>query len=104
MPVLHLTLEKRWFDLIASGAKKIEYRIAKPYWQTRLQRGITPRSDFAEVHFRNGYRSYSPFMRVECHGIVWFDPSKTPAFEPKHGEILEGCQFGILLGAVLELR
>jgi hypothetical protein len=32
MKVLHLTLKKKWFDMIASGEKKEEYREIKPYW------------------------------------------------------------------------
>jgi len=33
---LHLTLKKKWFDMIASGEKKEEYRELKPYWVERL--------------------------------------------------------------------
>lgn len=33
---LHLTLKKKWFDMIASGEKKEEYREIKPYWSQRL--------------------------------------------------------------------
>jgi hypothetical protein len=36
MKVLHLTLKKKWFDMIASGEKKEEYREIKLYWMTRL--------------------------------------------------------------------
>jgi hypothetical protein len=36
MKVLHLTLKKRWFDMIASGEKTEEYREIKPYWAARL--------------------------------------------------------------------
>ncbi len=32
--VLHLTLKKTWFDMIASGEKREEYREMKPYWNT----------------------------------------------------------------------
>lgn len=38
--VLHLVLKKKWFDMIASGEKREEYRDAKPYWETRLSRWI----------------------------------------------------------------
>ena len=62
--ILHLTLKKKWFDLIASGRKKIEYREAKPYWMTRLEG-----RKFDEIYFRNGYSKNSPFMRVEYKGI-----------------------------------
>ena len=36
MRVLHLTLKKKWFDLIASGEKKEEYREIKDFWIKRL--------------------------------------------------------------------
>jgi hypothetical protein len=34
--ILHLTLKKKWFDLIASGEKKEEYRETKGYWENRF--------------------------------------------------------------------
>lgn len=33
---LHLSLNKRWFDMIASGEKREEYRELSPYWIKRL--------------------------------------------------------------------
>lgn len=36
MKTLHLTLKKKWFDMIASGEKQEEYREIKPYWQRRF--------------------------------------------------------------------
>ena len=65
MRILHLTLKREWFELIASGDKTEEYRERKPYWMARLF-GRT----YDEVHFRNGYRPDSPFMRVEYKGIL----------------------------------
>ncbi len=63
--VLHLTLIKKWFDQIASGAKTSEYRLIKPYWITRLEN-----KTFDEVHFKNGYAKDAPFMRVEWKGCI----------------------------------
>lgn len=40
MRILHLTLKKKWFDMIASGEKKEEYREIKPYWISRLVDGL----------------------------------------------------------------
>lgn len=37
MKILHLTLKKEWFDMVASGEKPEEYREIKPYWQSRLE-------------------------------------------------------------------
>lgn len=34
--VLHLTLSKKWFDMIESGDKLTEYRAIKDYWCRRL--------------------------------------------------------------------
>lgn len=36
MKVLHLTLKRKWFDMIASGEKKEEYREIKPYYVNKL--------------------------------------------------------------------
>lgn len=85
--ILHLTLHKKWFDLIASGEKKIEYREMKPYWEKRLEG-----KEFDEVHFRNGYAKDAPFMRVQ-----WLGLEKYHNFDGK-------LCYGILLGDVLEMR
>lgn len=34
--ILHLTLTKKWFDMILSGEKKEEYREIKGFWSKRL--------------------------------------------------------------------
>lgn len=36
MKTLHLVLKAKWYDMIASGEKKEEYREIKPYWKKRL--------------------------------------------------------------------
>lgn len=33
---LHITQQKKWFDMVAAGIKKEEYREIKPYWAKRL--------------------------------------------------------------------
>ncbi len=105
MKILHLTLKRKWFDLIASGQKTIEYRVWKSYWQSRFLKrapGCMKWVKFEEVHFRNGYAKDSPFMRVKCNGIIGINPLRTK-YPPCHGEVLNGRQFGILLGPILEL-
>ena len=66
MRVLHLTLEKKWFDMILSGEKKEEYREIKEYWDKRLDH-----KSYDVVSFRNGYKKDSPRMTVEFHGHGW---------------------------------
>ncbi|MBA7574840.1 hypothetical protein ES708_16655 [subsurface metagenome] len=62
--MLYLTLHKKWFDLIASGHKTVEYRDLKPHWIKRLK------SEPELVHFRNGYNKNSPYLLCECLGVV----------------------------------
>lgn len=85
-PVLALTLHREWFDQIAIGKKRVEYRTNKAYWRTRLV-GRT----YKEVHFRNGYSPIAPFMRVEYLGLR------------KYGRG-PGSYFGIRLGRILEIK
>lgn len=90
MNVLHLTLKKKWFDLIASGVKKEEYRECKPYWQTRLLN-----RNFEAVCFRNGYGKDAPAILVEFKGIFrglgiieWGAPYMVPVYVLKLGKII----------------
>lgn len=95
MNTLHLTIKKKWFDMIASGEKKEEYREIKEYWIKRLlmdmevhqnsdiltypvlARHIKERSDliswssmdFDTVTLRNGYSKNSPVVTLEFKGI-----------------------------------
>ena len=62
--ILHLTLKKEWFDLIAKKEKTVENREIKPYWSKRLE-GKT----FNEIHFKNGYAKNAPFMIVKWKGM-----------------------------------
>lgn len=94
MKILHLTLKKKWFDMIASGDKSEEYREIKPYWISRLVDGLDHPTDYEKrfgftfmwkgcgphsmrsaehydiVQFRNGYAKDSPIVRVKIKDIV----------------------------------
>jgi hypothetical protein len=81
---LPLTLHREWFDAIHSGKKKTEYRENKAYWRKRLV-GIA----YEEVHFRNGYATDAPFMRVEWRGLRMYGTGRSRKFGIKLGRILE---------------
>jgi len=90
MRILHLTLKKKWFDMIASGEKREEYRELKPYWHKRLQG-----KSYDVIHFRNGYAKNAPNMTVELRevlsslGIVeWGAPEGQPVYILRLGNIL----------------
>jgi len=86
MRILHLTLIRKWFDAIASGKKKREYRTIKPYWMKRLWQ-----REYDEIWFRNGYSKGMPFMRVKWKGVT------TEQFEGK-------THYAIILGKILEIK
>jgi hypothetical protein len=69
MRILHLTLKKKWFDMIASGEKKEEYREIKPYWIKRLHFDLWNNRPFDAVYFRNGYAADARQMKLKCEGI-----------------------------------
>ena len=106
MKVLHLTLKKKWFDMILSGEKREEYREIKSYWIRRLlyMGFVDPERPFIfsdneipydVLEFRNGYSPNSPSMIVEYKGVEvgntnegWSDDYKTEVFILKLGSIL----------------
>ena len=62
--MLHLTLKREWFDQIARGVKRNEYREYKPYWKKRLEG-----RRYDVILFRHGYSSDAPEMLVEYRGL-----------------------------------
>jgi hypothetical protein len=89
MKILKLTLHRRWFDDIAAGIKKREYRSIKPHWSSRLLNCDGEFRDYDEVWFTNGYGSTRPFMRVEFLGISYEDYEDERCFSIALGEIFE---------------
>lgn len=94
MKLLHLTLMKKWFDMILSGAKKEEYREVKPYWNKRLHT-----ESFDAIMFRNGYSKDSPWCIVELLGvqrglgiIEWGAPEREVVYILRLGEVVESSQ------------
>ena len=70
--MLTLPIKRKWFDMIASGEKKEEYREITDYYDTRF----TNAPKFMEdgrlqfyVILRAGYRANSPALVIQC----WLD-------------------------------
>lgn len=97
MRTLYLTLEKKWFDMIASGEKKEEYREMKTYWDVRLAKYKS--GDIVE--FRNGYAKDAPRIQVELKDItcgegrvLWGAPKGKGVYIIRLGKILTATREG----------
>jgi hypothetical protein len=89
MKILHMTIMRRWFDQIAAGTKKEEYREFKDYWFDRLVE-----REYDVIVFRNGYSANAPVMTIEYGGvelktITWDSGVTEEVFAIKLGKILE---------------
>lgn len=93
MKILHLTLKKKWFDMIIRGDKKEEYREIKPYWDKRLNG-----KSYEIVRFRNGYAKDAPTMDVEIKGI------RKDVCVPEWSDGATGLHYVIELNNILEVK
>jgi hypothetical protein len=112
MKILHLTLKKKYFDMIASGVKKEEYRELKPYWVKRLAHEFKGHiggdfmdrhavisytfKDFDAVRFTNGYSKNAPSM------LIGFEDIDIRTGKPEWGAVEGEKYFVISLGKIKE--
>lgn len=94
--ILKATICKKYFDLILSGKKKIEYRDIKPFWTKRLYDDAGNLKDYDLIELRNGYNKDSPKIQVEFKGV------KKMILKEDVG-MTKGVEvYGILLGKVVK--
>ncbi len=82
MKTIDLVLKAEWYDMIASGEKREEYREIKPYWEKRMRcqpyfgcgiRQVCKQTSkvaggcerFTNVRFRRGYTSKAMMFEIE---------------------------------------
>lgn len=111
MRILNLVLTKKWFDMIASGKKKEEYRDINSYYDARLallntlSRVIISSIEehgpdfyfkkFDVVRFRHGYQKNARVVTLECLGV------KTGTGKPEWGAEPNRSYYIISLGKIL---
>jgi len=69
MKTLHLTLKRKWFDMIKSGEKKEEYREIKPFWTKRFNNIRCSSEPTKTVTFSNGYHKDRDQFVIELKAI-----------------------------------
>jgi len=69
--ILPLVLKGKWYDLIAAGEKKEEYRDAKPFWEKRINKWLSNQNGLFDignkyivVGFSRGYRKPDMFFML----------------------------------------
>lgn len=82
--VLHLTLKREYFDQIAKGKKRNEFREYKPYWKSRLEG-----REYDQVLFRNGYSADSPTLLVEYCGLTRDGTGRNAGYVIRLGRVLK---------------
>ncbi|HRO75773.1 MAG TPA: ASCH domain-containing protein [Crocinitomicaceae bacterium] len=63
MKILHLTLTKKWFDMMVTGEKNIEVRKPSKWIMSRLEN-----KEYDVVKFTNGYGKDKPWFIAEYKG------------------------------------
>lgn len=84
--VLSLVLKRKWYDMIASGEKREEYRDARPYWHTRLANWEKGRFDdrkWRVVAFSCGYRAPSMFFIAQVAYCFSGEPYPISTLTPR---------------------
>ncbi len=96
--ILPLVLKGEWYDMIASGEKREEYREAKPYWIKRIRNNWLEQTKVQVVEFRRGYAKNAPrmsfkmadtFYRCIAHTHTWGEPNGVPHYAIALGERVE---------------
>lgn len=96
-----MTLKRKWFDMILSGEKKIEYREIKYYWIKRLAKTWSAPGEIfipfniEQIIFTNGYAKDSPTFKIECKGIT------IESAKPEWSDNAQGEFFCIQLGNII---
>ena len=67
--ILHLTIEGKWFNLIASGNKREEYRAMTPFSNPRVSHWMARASSRFRIpciRLRCGYSASAPALNLYC--------------------------------------
>ena len=101
-PVLHLNLKRKWFDMIASGEKKEEYREVTCYWGSYFVnghikvKGTCYHPSDVLIMFSNGYSKKRPQMLVKCNNLI------VRRGKAKWGASINEVYYVLLLGDILK--
>ena len=97
--LINLTIKRRWFDMIASGEKREEYRGAdNRHVNTAWERIAHDEPAAYTMVLRNGYSMDSPALAVRVYGIILRNGNDS--IHPEWGEP-NHPHYAILLGEIV---
>lgn len=103
--VLSLVLKRKWYDMIASGKKREEYRDATQYWRKRIEKWDLRGNYHHIVEFRLGYKKDAPRMAFSAMAVIWgrirWYGTRTISDHPDWGEP-QVPHFVLILGSRVE--
>ena len=85
MLTLKIIIKKEWFDQIAAGTKKIEYRDVVPFWTSRLFNTEGKRKKYDRIEFINGYNKNARRLITSFEGLT----TKNNTYCIKIGKIIK---------------
>ena len=94
--ILPLVLKGKWYDMIATGEKKEEYRANTQYWAKRLYNWMMnpPFGGYLVVAFSRGYRKPDLFIKAgdylrtsRCLHPAWGEPKDSHFVIILHGRV-----------------
>lgn len=86
---LHLVLKHKWYDMIASGEKKVEYRELKDYYRKKFYN-----KNYTHVVFHKGYTNETMTFRIEGIGIGGGKPEWGAEPDKNYFKIVLGERYG----------
>jgi hypothetical protein len=100
--ILHLTLNKQWFDLMIEGHKKQEFRDSSKWIETRLFHPDGRRKQYDYIKFTNGYGSKHAWFITEFKGFTKTEFSVFKEYNSGVKLLVHPNTYCILLGKIVK--
>jgi hypothetical protein len=99
--MLTFPIKKKWFDMIASGEKKEEYRDVSPYYNSRLGKHEGTEQD---IMLRNGYSDMSPMIQLKAFISRGIGNPKWGALTGKEYWVMKIIEFKVIPAEVFKIK
>ena len=81
--ILPLVLKNKWYEMIRSGKKLVEYREAKAYWRKRIMRWLYNPKPMHVVAFSRGYRKADMFFEAATFFNTYIGSARPDLGQPQ---------------------